>query len=195
MHQELLELLTARKGHFQLESGHHGDLWLDLDLLFRHPGKVRPFIVALAQRLSSYNGMVVCGPLIGGALIAQWVALELDAQFCYTERVVLSSHDGLYPVTYRLPQSLGNLLRDKSVIVVDDVINAGSAIRGTLAELRQVGAWPVAVGALLVLGSTAPGFLAEQGIPIERIAPLPSNLWPPAACPLCASQTPLENIP
>ena len=34
MQQELLTLLAARKGHFRLESGHHRNLWLDLEPLF-----------------------------------------------------------------------------------------------------------------------------------------------------------------
>lgn len=29
-----LELVSARRGHFRLESRHHGALWLELDTLF-----------------------------------------------------------------------------------------------------------------------------------------------------------------
>jgi hypothetical protein len=28
----LLDALPARRGHFALESGHHGELWLELEL-------------------------------------------------------------------------------------------------------------------------------------------------------------------
>ena len=46
LQQELLALLPRRQGHFRLESGHHGDLWLDLDPLFLRPrpacGQVDP---------------------------------------------------------------------------------------------------------------------------------------------------------
>ncbi len=30
----LLDAVDASRGHFLYESGHHGDLWLDLDALF-----------------------------------------------------------------------------------------------------------------------------------------------------------------
>jgi hypothetical protein len=43
MEEKLLELLSARRGHFVLESGHHGNLWLDLDSLFLRPARLRPF--------------------------------------------------------------------------------------------------------------------------------------------------------
>ena len=82
----------------------------------------------------------------------------------------------------------------KAVAIVDDVVNAGSAVRATLAELRSCGATPVAVGALLVLGSAASSFFAGQAIPLEAIASLPNEAWAPSECPLCAAQTPLEDL-
>ena len=33
MASDLIDLIPARGGHFLLESGHHGELWLDLELL------------------------------------------------------------------------------------------------------------------------------------------------------------------
>jgi orotate phosphoribosyltransferase len=194
MQKELLNLLTARKGHFRLESGHHGDLWLDLDLLFRRPRDVRPFVVELANRLAKYKSGAVCGPLVGGALIAQMVASELEVEFYYTERSVPLQRDSLYSVEYRLPKGLGKLIDGKNVVIVDDVINAGSAVRGTFAELQFWRARPVVIGALLVLGSSTPNFFAEQDVAVESIASLPSGLWAPRECPLCASQIPLEEI-
>ena len=37
MQDAVSELLSERRGHFVLESGHHGELWLELELLFLHP--------------------------------------------------------------------------------------------------------------------------------------------------------------
>jgi orotate phosphoribosyltransferase len=189
----LLRLMAARNGHFKLESGHHGDLWLDLDRLFLHPREVQSFAIALAHRLASYQVAAVCGPLVGGALLAQTVAAELDAEFYYAERFVLRQHDGLYPVEYRLPAGLRARVHGKPIAIVDDVINAGSAVRGTLAELRACGARPIVVGALLVLGAAAPEYFAVQGLPVERLAALPSCLWVPNECPLCAAHVPIED--
>ena len=191
--QELLNLLAARKGHFRLESGHHGDLWLDLDLLFLRPGPVQRFAIELAGRLSRYNVAAVCGPQVGGALIAHTIASELDVEFYYAERFVLPQHAASYPVEYRIPNSLRKIVYGKNIVIVDDVINAGSAVRGTFATLRACGAQPVVIAALLVLGASAPRFFADQDVPVESLAHLPSGLWLPSECPLCASQMPLED--
>jgi orotate phosphoribosyltransferase len=192
--QELLNLLAARNGHFRLESGHHGNLWLDLDPLFLRPSHLRRFVIELANGLSRYNIEAVCGPLVGGAFLAQSVASVLDAEFYYTERFVLPERDALYPVKYRIPNGLRKMVHGKTVAVVDDVVNAGSAVRGTFAELRACGANPIVIGALLVLGSSASSFFADQNIPLERIAYLPNELWTPSECPLCASQMQLEDL-
>ena len=187
-------MLSARKGHFRLESGHHGDLWLDLDRLFLRPRSVRPFAIALANKLARYNIAAVCGPLVGGALVAQMVAAEMDVEFYSTERFVLSQPDDLFPLEYRLPLGLRKIIHGKAFAVVDDVIYAGSAVRETLTELRAYEARPVVIGALLVLGASAPGFFADQKLPLESIAHLPSGLWSPSECPLCASRMPLEDL-
>ncbi|MDQ3996992.1 MAG: hypothetical protein M3303_08225 [Gemmatimonadota bacterium] len=50
-----VELVAARRGHFRLESGHHGALWLDLDALFAESRRIAPFVAALANRIRPYD--------------------------------------------------------------------------------------------------------------------------------------------
>ena len=188
-----LSLVSGRRGHFRLESGHHGALWLDLDPLFADPRRVEPFVTALASALRPHAPQAVCGPLLGGAFLAQLVARDLGAQFCFTERLPPAEGRGLYEVRYRLPPAFAARLRGQRVAIVDDVLSAGSALRGTLAALEACGAVPVAAGALLVLGGVGAGALAERGIPVAAVARDAYELWPPAACPLCAAGAPLED--
>lgn len=194
MQQDLLKMLSAREGHFKLESGHHNNFWLDLDLLFLRPRAVHRFAVELANRLVKHSPDAICGPLVGGALVAEMIASELDVEFFYTERFVPAQRDALYSMEYRLPSGLRKPIHGKAVAIVDDVISAGSAVRGTLTEIQTYGARPVAIGALLVLGDLAVNFFAERNLPLERIANQPSSLWLPSECPLCAAQVPLEDM-
>jgi orotate phosphoribosyltransferase len=192
MPPQLLELLAARQGHFRFESGHHGKMWLDLDHLFQHPNTVQPLASDLAARLAAYNLDALCGPLVGGALLAQMIASELKAEFFYTERLV--SAGSAPQVKYHLPKSVRHLVQNKKIAIVDDVINAGSAVHGTLNELQMNGAQIVVISALLVLGNAAQEFCNAQKITLESLNYLPNDLWLPEACPLCATQVPLEII-
>ena len=46
--EAFLAMVAGRQGHFLLESGHHTELWLDLDALFAEPRRVAPLIAAMA---------------------------------------------------------------------------------------------------------------------------------------------------
>ena len=192
MHNPVLDLVSARRGHFLLESGHHGDLWLDLETLCLRPRAVQAFAAELAQPLSKSGVEAVCGPLVEGAFVGLMVALQLDVQFTYSERHASSAEDGLFPVAYRIPAPLRAGLRGKRVAIVNDVINAGSAVVGTFADLQSCGAVVAGISALLVLGDAASAFAISKGIPLRSIAALPNNLWSPKECPLCASGARLE---
>ncbi len=192
--EALINMLPARRGHFLMESGYHGDLWLDLEALFLRPGRLRRFAVELANRLAMHKIEAVCGPLIGGAFMAQMIAVELDVECYYAERSAGPHSDTLYSVEYRLPHALRGNVHGKNVAFVDDVINAGSAVRATATDLHDCGAKVVAISALLVLGDSGADFAADNDLPLERIAYLPSVLWAPSECPLCAVPTPLEDV-
>ena len=192
--EQVLELLSARKGHFLLESGHHGDLWLDLESLCLRPARVQAVVAELARPLAKLKVDAVCGPLVEGAFVGLMAALALDVRFTYSERFVRPTEDGLFPAGYRIPGPLRAGLAGKRVVIVNDVINAGSAMRGTFADLRDCGAVVVGIGALLVLGDAAAAFADEQGVPLLSVATLPNSLWSPADCPLCDSGAPLQDI-
>ncbi len=62
-----------------------------------------------------------------------------------------------------------------------------------IAALIALGARPVAIGALIILGNTARPYFAADNLAIESIARLANELWKPAACPLCAAGMPLSS--
>lgn len=184
--------MAPRVGHFRFESGHHGDRWLEPDLLLKKPAVLRPFAERLADRLKPYRFEAVCGPLTGGAFLAQLVADRCNVSFAFAERFAPPSNE-MYPVTYRIPHALRGDLSGLAVAIVNDVTNAGSAVRGTFADLVACGAKPVALGTLVVLGSWSSLFAAENVLGLESLETLHNNLWLPDDCPLCASSSPLED--
>ena len=190
----LFELTAGRRGHFQLESGHHGELWFDLDALFAVPRRIDPFVSQLTEALRPYDVAAVCGPLLGGAFLAQLVAQALDVEFCFTERVMPRDAIGLYQASYRLPPAFIARVRGVRIAMVDDVMSAGSALRGTYTELETHGATPVVAGALMVLGNTGADFFAGQHVAVEAVVRENYSLWLPSECQLCAAGTPLENV-
>jgi orotate phosphoribosyltransferase len=191
---DLRALVPARRGHFVLESGYHTGLWLDLDALFANPRAIAPFVERLATRLRAYEPHMVCGPLLGGALLAQSLATVLGADFSFTRPGPAAPGSGLYRARYLLPAALRDRVRNRRVALVDDVMSAGSSLRATCEELRSQGAIPVAVGALMVLGEVGERHFRETlGLSVEAVVRDQLEVWVPSECALCARGVPLEH--
>ena len=194
MASDLWGLLSAREGHFRYESGYHASLWFDLDPLYRDPAALAPLITRLADQCWPYRPKVICGPLVGGAFVALRAAEALGVGFAYTERHLNPAESGLFPVDYRLPSGLRAIVAGKRTVILDDVISAGSAVRGTYESVTAAGAEVVAVGALLGLGDTGSGWFAAKGIPALALEARANPIWSPQECPLCAAGSPLEDF-
>ncbi len=160
----------------------------DLDALFLWPARLRPAAGQLAGHLRQYQPAAVCGPLAGGAFLAQMVAEILGTAF-------LPAYDepGL-PPRYRLPRAARDEITGWRVAVVDDAVNAGTAVLASCHEIRAAGAIPVAVAALLALGQGATVIAGQLGLPFHALATLPSQVWP-GTCPWCAAAIPLDRPP
>jgi orotate phosphoribosyltransferase len=181
-------LAQPRRGHFDLGTGFHGDLWLDLDALFLRPGRLRPYVQWLSARLDAHQIDAVCGPLEGGAFLALAVADVLDTAFVPAGRTPGPGRAG-----YRLPPGLDRRVAGGRVAIVDDAINAGTAVSACFRLLRDSGAVPVAAGALLALGQGGATIEATLSVPCYAAATIPSQVWPATDCPLCVTGIPLDT--
>ncbi|HEX9923436.1 MAG TPA: phosphoribosyltransferase family protein [Anaerolineae bacterium] len=185
--QTVREAVAARRGHFRYESGHHGDLWLDLDGLFVDARRVRDLASALAEQVRICRPELVCGPLTGGAFIAQLVAAEIGVGFVFAERLVLEAGS----VQYRLPEPLRPAVSGRRVLLVDDAVNAGSAVLLTLADLLACSAELAGFASLLTLGDAAAHIAQPYGVPFFKLVSLERGLWLTEECPLCSAGVPL----
>jgi orotate phosphoribosyltransferase len=183
----MVRLARPRSGHFDLGTGYHGDLWLDLDAMFLQPSRLRPHVRWLGERLTEHAVDAICGPLEGGAFLAYAVADLLGVAF-------LPGYRSPGEATgYHLPDVHGGISGWR-VGIVDDAVNAGTAVAACLAELRGRGAVPVAVATLLSLGEASAMVPAHMGVPFYPASTVPSRAWPADQCPLCADRIPFTSL-
>jgi orotate phosphoribosyltransferase len=183
---KFLSLVHAQAGHFVHESGYHSDVWWDLEALCHRPNILLPFVAALATRVREYQPDVVCGALVEGAFIALLVASELCCDFAYALRFA-SDAKQLFPVSYRLPDALHSVVESRRVVIVNDVISAGSAVRGTIEHVQQLGGQVLAVASLMLLGETFSEFCEAKRLPLITLFRQDHHLWLPDTCPLCSA--------
>jgi orotate phosphoribosyltransferase len=137
----------------------------------------------LAERLRGHDVDAVCGPLEGGALLAYAVADRLGVAF-------LPGYRTPGAASYRLPRVHGGI-GGWRVGVVDDAVNAGTAVAACLEELRVQGAVPIAVAAVIALGEASTMVPARLGVPLYAAGTMPSRAWPAPECPLCVDSVPV----
>ena len=174
---------VTSRGHFRYESGHHGDLWLDLDGLLVDAHRARGWASALAQRAAACQPEFVCGPFTGGAFVAQLLAAEIDVGFVFAERVVSDDRT----TRYRVPDSLRKAVSGRRVLLVDDVVNAGSALLSTLTDLSRCGARLAGCACLIALGEAASQIAGQNGAPVYGPGSFERGMWAAEDC-LCAPQ-------
>jgi orotate phosphoribosyltransferase len=189
---EVSQLARPRRGHFDLGTGYHGDVWLDLDALFRKPALLRPHIRWLAGQLSGHHADAVCGPMEGGAFLALALADILDVAFLPAVRSPAPAPPPRDAPGYALPRVPGGI-GGWRVVVADDAVNAGTAVKACADLIRDRGAVPVAVAALLSLGPASGAVARGLSVPFHAAGSIASQAWPVGECALCAKGVSLTD--
>ncbi len=141
-----------------------------------------------------------CGPVEGGAFLAYAVSDLLTAAFLPGYRTPGET------AGYHLPPAPGEIAGDHSrpapggiagwrVGIVDNAVNAGTAVAACAAAVRARDAVPVAVTSLLALGDASEAIPERLGVPFYPAATLPGRTWPAARCKLCVEGIPLSPAP
>lgn len=184
---EILGVLESKgavlRGHFQLSSGRHSDLFVQKFRVLEHPRLAQRFGESLAQ-LFPGEFDVVAAPAVGAVLLGFTTALAGDARSIFAERA-----DGKMELRRGF-----SIEPHERVLVVEDVVTTGGSAREVVDLVKSSGGEVVGVGALLDRSahSTAEA-TAALGAPLRALVKLEADSWDPSQCPLCSEGTPVED--
>ena len=183
---EILEVLESRgavlRGHFELSSGRHSDLFVQKFRVLEHPRLAQRFGESLAA-LFDNRFDVVAAPAVGAVVLGFSAALAADARSIFAERV-----DGR--MAFRRGFQIGHRER---VLVVEDVVTTGGSAREVVDLVKETGGEVVGVGALLDRADPSRNDAAALGAPLRALVQLKVDSWEPTDCPLCRADEPLED--
>jgi len=182
-------------GHFDFGNGYHGRVYLNPHQLFRQPSTIWRFAQDLLDILPAPildATEVVAGPATGGALLAHTMAGLLDSRREITRPSTLFA-----PLTadanggYALSRFYQQQVKDRRVLLVDDVRNTGHTLSRCAAAVRAAG------GVLLATAEIYDRLEAVVDLDVPNVAlaeyKAPEN-YPVGACPLCAAGTPVTTF-
>ena len=169
--------------HVVYTSGKHGSAYVNKDAVYPSTAHVAELCRHLADAATAYRPEIVCGPAMGGIILAQWTGHRLGVPAVYAEK---NPSGGM-----TLRRGYDKLVAGKRVLVVEDVLNTGGSARDAIAAVRAAGGNVVALAALVNRGGVTaadldvPGLVALLDVPLEA--------FDAASCPLCRDGVPVNT--
>jgi orotate phosphoribosyltransferase len=179
-------------GHFDFGNGYHGRVYLNPHQLFRYPSTIWRFAQDLLDVLPASvldAAELVAGPVTGGALLAHTMAGLLDSRREITRPPTMFAPfkvDAASGPT--LSRFYRELIRGRTVLLVDDVRNTGQTLARCAALVGESGGTVVATAQIYDRLET----MVDAGVPNIALAEYraPEN-YPAAECPMCQSRLPI----
>ncbi len=176
--RELLEKYGAvRHGHFLLSSGLHSHQYFQCALVLQHPEATAELARRMVADLKPGPVDVVIGPAIGGIVLAYELARQLNARALFAER-----EEG------RMKLRRGfELAPGERVLVTEDVVTTGGSAREVVELVREMGATPIGVVAIV----DRSGGRVSFEVPFHALLVTKVSSYRPEYCPLCQEELPL----
>ncbi len=167
------------RGHFELRSGLHSDLYFQCALALSHPELAERLGAAIAEPFRAAGVDCVVSPALGGIVVGHEAARALGVRSVFTEK----DEKG------RLQLRRFSLRPGERVLIVEDVITRGGRVGETIDVVRAAGGEPVAVAVILDRSGGKAGF----DLPLHRLLRVEAAVYAPESCPLCREGIPLSK--
>lgn len=160
------------QGHFVLRSGLHSAFFFQCAQVCQYMDKVTRMAELLLEDLRKYDATTVVAPAMGGLVIGQEVARQLNMRFIFLEKVddklALRRNFKFKP--------------NEKVLILEDVITRGGRVVEALEVCRKHGAEPVGIGVIVDRSEGKTTFdvphhsLARLSFPTYKADELPPEL-------------------
>jgi len=172
---EILEIFKKTEslfeGHFLLTSGRHSDKYFQCAKVLQYPKYIEQLCSIIANHFKDYEIDAVISPAIGGLVVGQEVARQLNKKFIFAERENKN-------LTLRRGFSLNE---GEKVLVCEDVVTTGGSVFEVIDIVKNNNAKVAGVGFIVDRsnGKVDFGFPQISTLKMEVISYLPDE------CPLC----------
>lgn len=174
--------------HFVYTSGKHGHTYINKDAVYPHTDLVRQLCEEIARQCP-WQVEVVAGPTVGAVILSTWVAHFLSEM---TGRPILSVYAEEDAEKNRIfRRGYDALVRGRSVLVVEDILNTGGSARKVVDAVKKLGGKVAGVFGLCNRGGVGPDEVG--GVPVKALVDVKFEMWDAAECPLCAKGVPINT--
>jgi orotate phosphoribosyltransferase len=165
------------EGHFLLTSGRHSNVYFQCAKVLQYPAYMEKICSNIAEYFLNYEIDTVISPAIGGIIVGQEVARQLNKRSIFAER-----EDKL--LTLRRGFSLEP---GEKVLVCEDVVTTGGSVFEVIDIVKKSGAVVVGVGCIVNRSNGKVDF----GYPHKSAVMLDAVSFPVDDCELCKKGLPV----
>lgn len=179
--QEITEIFKSSKallsGHFLLTSGRHSSIYFQCAKVLQYPKYNQIVCTKISDHYRDYDIDTVIAPAIGGCVVGQEVARQLNKRFIFAEREDKK-------LTLRRGFSLEP---GEKVLICEDVVTTGGSVFEVIDIVKNAGAQIVGVGFIVDRSNGEVQF----GYPQFSTVKLNAVSYSADECPLCKEDLPL----
>ncbi len=165
------------EGHFLLTSGRHSNYYFQCAKVLQYPQYTEMVCKIISDKFKDFDIDTVIAPAIGGIVVGQEVARQLNKRFIFAEREVKQ-------LTLRRGFSLKP---GEKVLVCEDVVTTGGSVFETIEIVKQNNAEVVGVGFIVDRSNGKVDF----GYPQISAMKMDVVSYIKEECPICKEGIPL----
>ena len=159
------------RGHFKLTSGRHSDVYFQCAKVLQYPDYTQKLCSIITDTFKNYDIDTVLSPAIGGLVVGQEVARQLNKKFIFAERE-----------TYDLILRRGFAIsKGEKILICEDVVTTGGSVFELIDIVKSNNADVVGIGFIVDRSNGNVNFDYTQISTIK----LDVKSYTPAECPYC----------
>jgi len=164
------------RGHFLLTSGRHSSIYFQCAKVLQYPHYTEMLCGVIAEHFKNFEIDTVISPAIGGIIVGQEVARQLNKRSIFAER-----EDKALTLRRGFELNAG-----EKVLICEDVVTTGGSVFEVIEIAKKAGAEIAGIGFIVDRSSGKVNF----GFPQISTIKVDAVSYSPEECPLCK-----ENIP
>jgi len=164
---------AIQKGHFELTSGVHSDIYIQCAQVMQYPEFMNNLCSELGKKFRGDDVDVIVGPAVGAIIMGYVMARVLGpwVRAIFTER-----ENGKMTLRRSFKIEKG-----EKVLVVEDVTTTGSSVKEVMNIVKERQGKVVGVGALI----DRSGGKVDFEVKYEKLVTIEMKTYSPEDCPLC----------
>ena len=168
---------AVKQGHFLLASGLHSPVYWEKFRILQYPRYTEKLCRLIVQHFKGEKIELVVGPSTGGIILAFETARQLGVRSIFAEEMG----------DVRIFRRDFDIAPEDRVLIVDDILTTGNSIRETMRAVGKLGGVVIGIGVLIDRSVKEIDF----GLPLFSCLRVPTTVYSPEECPLCAANIPL----